>query len=418
MAESDRRVFWTVAAVATVGVAVLLLWSRVEEELGPEPVRAWVALQAEGEGVAEIGTLELPAGTPFRLHAVLEARRRNGEAIYYTEAPALRFGSAAADPAAAGAEVPAGSLRRWDRPSTVRVRWFTVEGKVPFIALQPGQTLERFGFEEFFRPEWGDAWSVSGTLEPANDARLVREDRQGRLPFGTQRFQARIELYTDDGDEIPRERFISPGTDGLLEHPDALPAAVLTLDGAAAPASAVFGLTQIEPPSAAVPESPADVPEDSAAATAPEAAAEMTAELVRLTRERLAFSRLALLRRVLAAGGVEAPGDLDWRRLDLEAGVSWGGSGAGAAAGEGAEASAPAVAQGDLLRVGERWVMLYRDGGDANAGDGSTTGDGRLDRDDLCFDYARGSVVRRLGDVFAGGGEVEWARLRPRGDDG
>lgn len=380
MAEPDRKIFWTVAIVAAVAVGALLFWPTVQRELGPEPQRAWVAIQAEGADVAEAGTVELPAGAHFRLHAVLEARRRSGETVYYTEAPALRL---------AGRDVPATALVRWDRPAEVRIRWFTVEGKIPFMTLRAGQGIDRFGFEGFFRPEWGESWSVSGTLEPANDARLVKEDRQGRLPFGTQRYQARIELYADEGDEIPSERFVSPGAAELAGDPDALPTAVLTLAGAAAPASAVFGLTEIEPP--------------------PDAGPEIADELVRLTRSGLAFGRLALLREVLAAAAVGSPGELVWQRLDLDAGAPWQTT-------DGEAADEPAVAQGDLLRVGERWVVLYRDGGDPGAGAGkgagNGAGDGRLDRGDLCFDYARGSVVRPLGAVFAGGGEVEWARLR------
>ena len=363
---TNRKLFWGVVAAALVVVAVVLVWPGVEEGLAPEPVRAFAAVEEEGSGTAVAGVVEMEEGTAFRVHAVLEARGRGGETVYYTEAPGLVIG---------GEEVPAERIRRWDRRATVRVLWFTVEGVVPYIELGEGEDLSRFRFEGFFRPEWGTDWSVAGELEPANDARLVREDRQGRLPFGTQRYQARIEVYPVADDQVPRERFESPGPADVMADPGAFPTAVVTLPGAAAPASAVFGLTGIEPP--------------------PGAGAEMQTELLRMTRERLAFGRLALLRSILdAAGRVSgggAPADLEWSLIDLDAGPPWGLEG---------------VASGDLLRVGERFVVLYRDEGTAGA----------LDRDDLCFDYARGSVVRPLARVFGGGGEVAWARLSGAGE--
>lgn len=356
---TNRKLFWGVVAAAMVAVAAVLLWPGVEEELAPVPVRGWAAVEVEGSGKAVVGVVEMAAGTPFRVHAVLEAERRGGGTVYYTEAPALVLG---------GRDVPGDQLRRWDRQAAVRVLWFSIEGVIPYMALEEGQDLSRFRFEGFFRPEWGNGWSAAGELEPANDARLVREDRQGRLPFGTQRYQARIELYPLDEDAVPRERYESPGPAEALAEPESFPTAVVTLPGAPAPASAAFGLTAIEPP--------------------PGAGQELQSGLVRLTSERLAFGRLALLRAILDAAG-RAPAVLEWRLVDLDAGPPWDGGG-----GEGAST-------GDLVRVGERFVVLYQDRGT----------EGVLDRDDLCFDYARGSVVRPLAHVFAGGGEVEWARL-------
>lgn len=357
---TNRKLFWGVVAVAAVAVAAVLLWPGVEEELAPVPVAAWAAVEAEGSGRAVVGPVEIAEGTPFRVHAVLEAERRGGGTVYYTEAPALVLG---------GREVPAEQLLRWDRQAAVRVLWFSVEGVVPYMALEEGQDLSRFRFEGFFRPEWGNGWSIPGELEPANDARLVREDRQGRLPFGTQRYQARVELYPLAEDAVPRARYESPGPAEALAEPGTFPTAVVTLPGTAGPASAAFGLTAIEPP--------------------PGAGADLQAELARLTGERLAFGRVALLRAILDAAG-RSPQSLAWGLIDLDAGPPWGGDG---------------VATGDLLRVGERYVVLYRDQGAA----------GVLDREDLCFDYARGSVVRPLSGVFAGGGEVEWARLGREG---
>ena len=56
------------------------------------------------------------------------------------------------------------------------------------------------------------------------------------------------------------------------------------------------------------------------------------------------------------------------------------------------------VEPGDLLRVGERLVILLQDRGIA----------GTLDYDDLCFDFFRGASVRPLREVFVGDGLVEW----------
>lgn len=353
---TNRKVFWGVVIAAAVVVGGVLLWPGVQEELAPEPVRAWAAVEVEGSGEAVVGRVEMAEGASFRVHAVLEGRGRGGETVYYTEAPGLVIG---------GEEVPAARLRRWDRQSVVRVLWFTVEGVVPYLPLEAGQDLSRFRFEGFFRPEWGTGWSVPGELEPANDARLVREDRQGRLPFGTQRYQARIEIYGFEDAPAPRQRFESLGPGEVMDDPEAFPTAVVTLAGPAGPASVMFGLTGIEPP--------------------PEGDEEIQSTLLEWTRERIAFGRVALLRTILDAAGLSF-GELDWRLADLDAGLPFGGEG---------------VATGDLLRVGERFVVLYQDRGR----------EGVLDREDLCFDYARGSVVRPLADVFAGGGDVGWAPL-------
>ena len=148
------------------------------------------------------------------------------------------------------------------------------------------------------------------------------------------------------------------------------PAVVATLPGVAGPATAVFGLTEIEPP-----------------AGAPDA---LRADLLELTRRRLAFGRVQLLAALLEARRPPL-GGLEWRPLDLAGGAAWGED----------------VAAGDLLRVGARVVVLDRDA------DASTPGTpGVLDPDDLCLDYARGAAARRLGDVFAA------ARARPATSSG
>ena len=198
---TEQKITWIVAAVVVAGLGALLLLPKVGKIFAPELVTAWVAIAPEGADVAEIGPVELGAGRGFKLYAVLEARGHGGEAIYYTEAPGLSIG---------GRPVPAEALRRWNRPEPVKVLWFTVEGYVPYLELKPGDGLDRFRFEAYFRPEWGFGWTVPGTLDPAHDDRLVAEDRLPRLPFGTQRFQVRIELYKRDYARSWCRRLASP----------------------------------------------------------------------------------------------------------------------------------------------------------------------------------------------------------------
>jgi hypothetical protein len=358
----EQKITWSIVAVVTVGVAVLLVVPKVEQRLAPEPVGAWVAIEPAGAGVAEIGRVELAAGTDFRLHAVVEARGRDGAAVYYTEAPALAID---------GRRLDAGSVRRWDRPGEIKVLWFTVEGASPYLALDAGEELDRFRFEPFFRPEWGFGWSVPGVLEPAHDDRLAPESRLPRLPCGSPRYQVRVETYARERVPVPATRLASPIAAGPDQAADGGAATVVAaLPGAAGPSSAAFGLTQIELP--------------------PDAGEAARQRLVRWTAEQVAFGRVTLLGAVIEAAGL-SPGALGWRQVPLDGGIAWGEGGA---------------APGDLVRVGDRVVVLYLDQGEQGA----------LDRDDLCFDYVRGAAVRPLSAVFAppsggGVGEVEWAPL-------
>lgn len=360
--SADSRLFWIVLGVVAVATAAFLLYPRVKRELGPQPVTAHVAIQPEGRGIAVVGPVELQAGAGFTLHAVLEAERRDGSKIYYTEAPALRFD---------GRDVAIEEVEAWSgTTTTVKVLWFTVEGTVPYLELETGEDLSRFRLSEIFRARWPQAWSIPGRLEPANDDVLVRAGARGDNPFGTQRYHVRIELFERGHAIVPRERYRSAAAAAARADPAAFPTVVATLPGLLAPASRVFGLTQIEPPSGAP--------------------REMLQKIRDLTRSNLAFSRLAVLRSLLDAAGSEFD-DLTWRRVDLDAGLAWEGEGGD-------------VAPGALLRVGDRIVVLYEDQGT----------EGILDRRDLCFDYARGATVRPLLDVFTGrGGDVELARLTP-----
>lgn len=362
---SERRTFFVVFALLVLLVVALLLWPEVREGLAPSLDTAWVAIEIEGSGEAVVGTVEIPVGTPFRLHAVLEATHRDGSKLYYTEAPALRLPDG---------PVPAEALRRWDRSPEIKVLWFTVEGAIPYLELEAGETLERFRMTEFLRPDWPQAWSIPGSLDPANDDRLVRTGARTDNPFGTQRYHVRIELYGRGSALVPEERYRSWEAAEVRRHGRDFPSVVAALPGPIGPASALFGLTQIEPP--------------------PDGDREMVRELRELTDARLAFTRLTALRTVLASAGKRME-ELDWRLVSLDGELAWG---EGAGAEDEAEAD---VAPGDLVRVGDRVVVLYEDQGRT----------GLLDRQDLCFDYARGAAVRVLGDVFIGGGEVELGPL-------
>jgi hypothetical protein len=381
---SEKKTFWIIVAVLVVAVAAVLLLPSVEEYRAPRLEAAWVALQPQGADAAVLGTVELPAGSPFTLHAVLEARTRDGEPVWYTEAPALVRG---------GEPVP-GEVRRWDRREDVKVLWFTVEGSQPVLDLAPGQTVERFKPLAFLRNDWPFAWTAPGRLEPATDDSLATPGNQLERPFGTQRYQVRVEVTDPRRDEkglVPRRSFASPGAGRLLAEVEDFPTMTQALPGAAGPASAVFGLTQVRTPERAGEREA--VGEDELAAVE---RGELRQELVELTRRRLAFATLPLLREILDAAGVE-PGEMPWRYVSLDGSVRWG----------------SLVHPGDLLRAGQRVVVLYADAAPEQANQAQPApGNGVLDRDDLVFDYAFGAAVRPLSEVFSGeGGQVEWIAL-------
>lgn len=362
--DSSKRIIWTVVAVALVVSAVVFLYPEAKESFAPALVAARVAIQPAGAPAAVAGPVELPAGGAFTLYAVLVARDRNGAPVYYTRAPALEID---------GRRVPAGELRAWDRPWKVKIFWFTVEGPAPYVKLEaPGQ-LDRFRFTEFFRPEWPSDWSAPGRLEARFSEGLA--GKGGATPagssFGTQRYQVRIELFEHEDDLTPTKRFVSPGGAALPGEAQSFPTVYASLPGAAAgAASLAFGLTELEPP--------------------PEPGAALLRRLADLTRRHLAFSRVTLIHQMIAAAGRD-PESLDWRRIDLDDGPPWGDT-------------AESVHAGDLVRVGSRVVVLYQD----RSGGGAP---GRLDRQDLCFDYAQGAAVEALSAVFTGEGLVEVARL-------
>lgn len=359
MANMDNQTKILVAAVAGIVlvVAVIAFQPAIQESLAPELQIAWVAVEVAGSGVAEIGPVEIEAGTPFELHAVVEAKGRGGP-VYYTEAKALRI---------EGREVDAARLRRWDRPFEARVRWFTVEASPRYLELATTADFERFRFQERYRSDLPLAWSVPGTVEPAPDENLQDDSALSQREFGTQRYHVAVELYDKIDKVRPKKQVRSWKAEDLFREVDRFPTVRRILPGRLAAVSRVFGLSQLE--------------------IAGDAAQELVPRLDELARDGLAFSRATVLRDHLEGAGKSFQ-DLTWRDVDLVEGSDRWGSGA---------------SPGDLLRVGERFVVLYEDRGRS----------GVLDYEDLCFDFARGAAVRRLGDVFTGSGVVELASLAP-----
>jgi hypothetical protein len=298
----------------------------------------------------------LAGGTPFTLHAVLEARALGGGTVYFTDAPRLEI---------RGEEVPAEALRRWTKSEELRILWFTVEGLTPYFELSEAAELENFEFREFYRPEWPRTWSIPGELAPFAD-KYDPQALEAQLPsFGTQRYHLRLEFFGPASEITPRLRLQSPGADKLPDDETDFPTVVVSLPDVLAAPSRVFGLTQIE-------------------MLSPDLAS-VADRLTSWSAKQLAFSRLTVIKEMLSGAGVTYD-DLDWREVDLESGPGWGGEG---------------VSAGDFLRVGNRLVVLVEDLGEPAV----------LDYQDLCFDYHKGAKVQPLREVFAGKGLVEWAPL-------
>lgn len=358
-AGPERKTLIVVAAVVVLAVVGFFLWPQVEESLAPEPHQAWAAIEAEGSGVARVGWVRLPAGTPFTLHAVLEARTREGEAVYYTEAPALEIG---------GEAVPAESLRPWDRGRHPKVKWFTVEGAIRERPAQDATSLERFRLQEVYRPAWANTWAIPGSLDVARTENEERPFRQLEAAFGTQRYHVRVEIFKDEQALLPDESYKSWGADVVREKVESFPGVTASLDGTLGPASEVFGLSQLEPQSLDP---------------------DLVAGLRTLSRQRLAFSRLTVLFETAQKAGLDPSSDLPWQPLELSSRAAWG----------------ETVNPGDALQVLERLVLLYEDRGE----------EGVLDPQDLVFDFAQGAAVRTLEQVFGSEGEVRWAPLGSAG---
>ncbi len=349
--EPETRRFWLIALAILIGVVALMLFGRAREELAPTPQRAWVAIEAPGTGGARVGGVKVDAGGDFVLHAVLEADTWQGEKVYYTEASSLVLPSGEVEPE---------QLRVWRGDTEVRVLWFSVEAAKPYLEVDSPEELATLEFREFFLPDWPRTWSVSGKWG-ATSAGVTLPRGVKHLPFGTRRFNVRIELFGPESQIRPRQRLQSWTGAELQANLEHFPTVFSQLGGTLGPPSAVFGLPQLELG-------------ESATAPASEAVAEWR-------REGLAFSRLAVIHDAINGAGA-VPDELAWEAVELTGEVPW-------------------EAAGDLIRVGERWVLTYQDLGV----------EGRLDYEDLCFDFDKGAAVRRLGDIFVGEGLVERARL-------
>ncbi len=356
--EKQSKLFAVLVIVIGLGFAAVLFQPVVEERLAPELRTAWVGIEVAGSGIASVGPHELEVGTPFKLHAVLEARDRHDQPVYYTQAPRLSL---------EGREVPAESLTTWARPQPVKVRWFTVEGRRPYVALGVESGIESFEFQEFLRSDWPVSWSIPGEIDAAHDNHFESDSPETVQRFGTQRYHVRIELYRDEDALIPERVIRSWGVSDLKREIAGFPTVQLTLPGRLGPVSRVFGLTQLQAP--------------------PAAPKTMLDQVTELADHGIAFSRLTILRDQIRQSGRQLE-DLPWVDLDLLGEARWG-----------FEAT-----PGDLLRVGDRVVVLYEDRGLPEL----------VDYQDLCFDFVQGPAIRVLSDIFVGSGNnVEHASLKP-----
>ncbi len=357
MERETRRIFWIVALLV-VAVVALRFAPSIRRAVAPRPIAAHVVLLPEGEMVARDGALELTAGTPFRLFAVVEAVTLTGRRVVYSEASGIEI---------AGVPVPAGEIETWPPSRPARVRWFTVEGFAPYLAVADPAELERFRLVENFHPEWGPGWSVPGRVDP-RAVQLEPDSPLRPLAFGSQRYAIRFELLAGGQAVTPELRVASPGADETLAAAaGGATLLVAELPGPLATVSRAFGLTQV--------------------ATATDLSPELAKRIGDRHARLLLFDRTRLLADHLSAAG-RTPSDLGWRAIDLEADdLDWD----------------EEVGPGDLLQGGGRIVVLFRDEGEA----------GRLDPADLCFDFERGAKIRRIDEVFRerGGFELEWASL-------
>jgi len=355
--DRGARLVWWIAGAILLGLVAYHFVPRMENPLAPTPAAAFVAVLPEGATVASDGAHRLETGHPFRLCAVLEAKRWNGEPIYYTDAPGLEL---------RGSFIPPRQLRRWPADKIARVRWFTVEANRPFLRVDKAEDFDQLVLRESFHPEWGDSWSVDGVVDPRLAG--VPADSQWRpLPFGIQRYEVRVELFADPAALIPEQRFTSSPPEAFLAGEPNGTLVEVRRPGALATLSANFGKTEV--------------------ATADAPAAAVRARLEELTDRRLVFTAAELLAAHIDASG-RRPEDLDWHVVEIGRGrLEWGRD----------------VSAGDLLQAGDRIVALFDDQGEA----------GKLDPVDLVIDLDQGLHLRRLDQVFASsdGLELSLARL-------
>lgn len=356
--STEKKVLLAVLGVVALLVVALFSSEVVEREIAPKPRAAWVAIEVGDSGLARTGPVEISAGTTFRLHAAIEAETFSGETIYYSEAQGLEI---------EGREIPTESIRLWNRSTEPRILWFTVEGYTPFLEVESQDDLAAFRFQDNFRADWPRTWSIPGDLRPRGERDLKSGPIEGLERFGTQRYHVRFEIFGPQSEITPLMRLQSLRASDLPQRFEAFATVQATLPGALALPSRVYGLSQIEPMS--------------------EVALGVIEKLTEWYQGNMAFSRLLVLRDLLDRSGTTY-GDLDWTAVELGVDQFWGEEG---------------VMAGDLLRVGNRWVIVLLD----------QASQGLLDREDLCLDFDKGARVRQIGDVFTGEGLVEWARSGP-----
>jgi len=347
--QGNRLLFLIIGVIVAVAAAVLWFLPRAELARVPTLSGAWVGIEVDDDGVAKTGDIEMVAGQGFRLHAVLATEPRGGdgagEPVYY---------SAVAQVEIEGRRFEALPPERLGGLGWVRMLWFCVEHGVPFRELEDAADGERFEYEPFFRPEWGSAWSIDGTLDAHFDGWLEKDGPDIDRDFGTLRYQVWVEAAVDEDALVPDQRVKSPVPPDATRLEARLPGALGT-------PSAVFGLPGIHREGEGW---------DASA----------IARLHELYDDRLAFSQVSVLRDILAAGGVTWE-DLTWELAPLDGSTAWSASGDGS------------PAPGDLVHVGDRWAVLFAD----SAAEGAA---GMLDGADLCLDFDAGATVRRLDRIF------------------
>ena len=352
----NHSLLFIVAGIVAVAAAVLWLVPRAQQARAPNLVRAWVGVEVAGEGAARTGVVEIAADQEFRLHAIVEVEAgrggASGEPVYYSAVPEVVLDGQRFD------TLPVEELGGFGR---VRLLWFSVEYGVPFRELVDGADLERFRYEQFFRPEWGSTWSIDGNLDAHFDGWLEKDGPEIERDFGTLRYQVWVEGSADEDALVPDQRVKSAAL------PDATQV-VARLPSALEHPSAVFGMPQLE-------------------RGAGEWDAASLEKLQQLYEDGLAFSRIGVLRGLLDAGGTRWE-DLSWALVALDGSSPW----------RAQEEGSPAP--GDLVSVADRWVVLLGD----RAGEGEP---GMLDGADLCLDFDAGASVRRLDQIFVVGGEGE-----------
>lgn len=359
--DTQKKILLSVLVVIVLAVAVVLLQPAVEKRLALELRTACVGFEVGTSGIAEVGQVEVEAGTPVALHAILEAVGRDGQPLYYTTASRLRLW---------GREVEEERVRRWSGMREVKIRWFELVATPPYLEVGSAADLDRLTFARIYRADWPLEWTIPAGLTAAAMGRSDGAAAPLRPSFGTWRFHVQFELYGRGEELVPGQRIGSWEGEDLVREAERFPTLRALLPGRLAAASKVFGLTQVE--------------------LADGAEAEVEDEVARLRRSGVAFSRATAVWDQIRGAGHEVA-RLEWHGIDLSGAARWG------------EPAAP----GDLLRVGNRVVVLYQDRGEA----------GVLDYDDLCFDFDHGVAINALGEVFSGEGElVELAALGPPPD--